>query len=126
MAEQRTPLQPIALRRRPKIERRAWVPMSKEIRGEPMTATDESDTAWLGTIRDVSSNGIALILKRPFEPGTLLFVDLSANPNPVLQRRPVRVVHATPEEEGGWIVGCLFASPIKPKRAAQHPALVGS
>jgi PilZ domain len=115
MAEQKTPLQPIALRRRPKIERRAWVRMSKEIRGEPMTATDESDTAWLGTIRDVSTTGIALILTRPFEPGTLLFIDLSANPNPVLQRRPVRVVHAKSEEEGRWMVGCIFASPLSQK-----------
>jgi hypothetical protein len=57
MAEQRTPLVPGASRSRPKIERRAWVRMSKEIRGEPMTATDESDTAWLGTIRDVSGRG---------------------------------------------------------------------
>ena len=112
MAEQNTPFQPGASRSRPQIERRAWVRMSKELRGEPMTATDESDTAWLGTIYNVSTTGIALILKRPFEPGTLLFIDLSANPNPVLQRRPVRVVHATSKEENRWIVGCLFASPL--------------
>jgi hypothetical protein len=35
----------------------------------------------LGKIRDVSTTGIALILKRPFERGTLLFIDLSTNPN---------------------------------------------
>jgi hypothetical protein len=123
MAEQITPFRPGASRAKPKIERRAWVRMSKELCGEPMTATDELDTAWLGTIRNVSTTGIAMILKRPFEPGTLLFIDLSANPNPVLQRRPVRVAHATPQEQGGWLVGRLFASPLSQKElhSILHP-----
>jgi hypothetical protein len=91
---------------RPERERRAWVRMPKDQRvscHRPMPAApaDEAETAWMGTIRDVSPGGIAVLLSRRVDPGTILFVQ-------VKESRPVRVCHATPDN-GRWIIGCAFA-----------------
>jgi hypothetical protein len=68
------------------------------------------ETALFGTIRNVSSAGIALSTSRSFDPGTELVIELSAKRKSVL-RLPVRVVHATPEKEGRWVIGCAFIVP---------------
>jgi PilZ domain len=101
---------------RPITERRAWIRMPKDqkVTCQPMAAppADESETAWLGTIRDVSPGGIAVILNRRFEPGTILIVEVSDKPKGAAESRPVRVCHATPETDGRWIIGCAFAWPL--------------
>jgi hypothetical protein len=100
---------------RPERERRAWVriPIDQKASVQPMPAppAEEAETAWLGTIRDVSPGGIAVLLKRRFEPGTILVVEVSDKPKEALESRPVRVCHATPENER-WIIGCAFAWPL--------------
>ena len=96
---------------RPKIERRAWVrtPNDHEVSCQPMAASskEELDTAWLGRVRDISVGGIALLLNHRFEPGTALIVELSERPK-VLRHLLVHVIHATPEPNGRWILGCAF------------------
>jgi hypothetical protein len=57
-----------------------------------------------------SAGGIALILTRPFERGTILIVELACNP--VETRRIIEVVHVAPEPDGRWVIGCVFASPL--------------
>jgi hypothetical protein len=100
---------------RPEKERRAWVRMSRDdkVSCQPMPAppADDSETAWLGTVRDVSPGGIAVILNRRFERGTILIVEVSEKPKGVSESRAVRVCHATPENER-WIIGCAFAWPL--------------
>jgi PilZ domain len=71
---------------------------------------DESRTAWLGTVRDISPGGIAVILPRRFERGTILIVEVSDQPKG--ESRPVQVRHATPQTSGGYIIGCAFAWPL--------------
>jgi hypothetical protein len=78
----------------------------------PAPPADQLETAWLGTVRDVSPGGIAVILERRFEPGTILIVEASENPNTAPESRPVRVCHATPETDARWIIGCAFAWPL--------------
>ena len=72
---------------------------------------DDLETIWPGKIRDASAGGIGLILKRRFEPGTVLSVELVAKPE---GRRSflARVIHVTPDRKGRWIIGCAFAKPI--------------
>ncbi len=101
------------------FQRRAWarVPNDQLVSCQPMTAStkDESDTAWLGRVRDVSRGGIALILDHRFEPGTALIVELLAIAQVVSRSGPVRVVRATPEKEGRWVIGCAFAKILTPE-----------
>jgi hypothetical protein len=70
---------------------------------------DEGDTAWIATIREVSRTGIALSVSKHFEPGAMLIVEHSAKTG--VFRVPVRVVHATPEKKGRWVIGCVFVVP---------------
>jgi hypothetical protein len=101
-------------------ERRAYVRFANtpDTSGHSTITTsikDEAETAWLGTIRDVSAAGIALNVSRRFEPGTALIVELSAQSKGVL-RLPVRVVHSTPDEKGRWVIGCAFVVPHSSER----------
>jgi hypothetical protein len=99
----------------PRTERRAWVRLrsEQEVCCLPATisTTDESESAWLAMVLDVSPCGIGLGMKRRFEPGTLLVVELSAAPNEITRPLPARVVHAA-REKGYWVIGCAFASAL--------------
>jgi hypothetical protein len=79
---------------------------------QPVAARHDKDAAWKATICDVSRTGLGLVLPRRFEPGTVLFVELSLRGGE--ERRPLlaRVVRAVRQAEGGWLLGCSFASPL--------------
>jgi hypothetical protein len=63
-----------------------------------------------GRVRDISRHGVALILGTSIRVGTEVVMDLrTRNPGISLTLR-ARVVHATLEGEGSWIVGCEFVS----------------
>ena len=111
MPKQTIPVRNGYVKHRPETERRAWVrfPKDQEVWCQPTSATGkaEIDTAWLGRVRDVSTAGIGLSMTRRFEPGTALIVELSERPK-VLRHLLVHVIHATPEPNGRWILGCAF------------------
>jgi hypothetical protein len=71
---------------------------------------DEVQTAWFGTILNASSDGIAISMSRRFEPGAALIVEVAAIRKGNV-RFQVRVVHATPEQNGRWNIGCAFLAP---------------
>jgi hypothetical protein len=64
--------------------------------------------ARLSIVRDISANGIGLLLARSLSPGTLINVELSGR---VIINRLARVVHST-RTEGGWIIGCTLDNPL--------------
>jgi len=64
--------------------------------------------ARLSMIRDISANGIGLLLTIPMSPGTLLNLELSGR---AIVSRVACVVHTT-RTEGGWIVGCTLDDPL--------------
>ena len=91
------------------IELRAWVRFRSEqdIACQPEAA----EYCWAGSIQDVSPGGLALNLRRPFVPGTILSVELTpkaAGPRCLV----VRVGHATKQTNDRWIIGCEFTSPL--------------
>jgi hypothetical protein len=100
----------------PRTERRAWVRLGSEQEVCCLSATistkDESESAWLALVLDVSPCGIGLSTKRRFEPGTLLILELSATPDKPSRPFPVRVVHASRELKGRWTIGCAFVSAL--------------
>jgi hypothetical protein len=116
MAKQTIPSQ-TGGRRRLKTERRAWIrfPSKPGISSQPLTTNKKDvDTAWLGMVRDVSPAGIRLTMIQRVEPGAVLIVELSAEANEVL-RLPVRAVHATPEANGHWLIGCELGRELSPQ-----------
>jgi hypothetical protein len=63
-------------------------------------------------IGDISAQGIALVLRRRFEPGAILFIE----PLAVAGQTPVfllaQVVRAAAAEDGEWLHGCRFANEL--------------
>lgn len=116
MAEQIISVPSGEANRRPRVERRAWVrlPTSQAVSCQPLASptAGETETAWLGRLLDVSPGGLALLLSRRFEAGTLLIIELSDQAKGRVRALGVRVVHATPEKESRWIIGCKFVSPL--------------
>ena len=115
MAKQATPVPT----RRPetplKIEWRARLrfPNEQDIICHPVTIGPQGKPAvvWPGKVRDVSPAGIGLSMSQRFEPGAELIAELSTKPDATLLL-PVRVVHATQDENGLWIIGCEFMFPL--------------
>jgi PilZ domain len=104
MPRQSVPVRNGYVKHRPKTERRTWVRFrnDEEVWCQPIGL---SETAWLGKVRDISIAGIGLSMTRRFEPGTALIIEISER---ILLR--AHVIHATPETEGRWIIGCIFDS----------------
>jgi|AP3Bu8745761321_1050154.scaffolds.fasta_scaffold05393_1 hypothetical protein len=59
-------------------------------------------------VRNVSVNGIGLLLDAPIEPGTVLLIQMKTMDPDIPLTLVARVVHATMQAEGSWIVGCKF------------------
>ena len=106
-------------------ERRAWLRLrsEQEVCCLPATSSHgaESD-AWLAIVQDVSPGGISLLVRRRFEPGTLLTLELSARFDEVTRPLPVCVVHAAQESKSFWIIGCAFASTLSQEDLQQFVA----
>jgi hypothetical protein len=98
-----------------KGERRAWLrfPSDRDIVCKPPIKPPhgEPEVSWLGQVRDVSPVGIGLSMSRRFEPGAELIIELSTKNDETL-KLPVWVAHATPDEQGHWIIGCEFIFPL--------------
>ena len=66
-------------------------------------------------IRDVSTTGIGLRADQPLKPGTVLVIRLEKHDQKLSRPLPVRVMHATQQAEGDWLVGCQFVRPLSDK-----------
>jgi hypothetical protein len=62
-------------------------------------------------VRNISMDGIGLLMVRRVEPGTLLAVSLTNRARGFAKTVLVRVVHATPQP-GGCLVGGTFETPL--------------
>lgn len=62
-------------------------------------------------IKNISMDGIGLLVSRRVEPGSLLAVTLSNPTRGFAKTMLVRVVHVTPQL-AGWLVGGTFNTPL--------------
>ncbi len=79
------------------------------------TSIHEGDGAqekWPLVIRDVSADGIGVLLARRFEPGTELAIELTFEQKRPPKRIPIQVSRVQVERAGHWIHGCQFAKPL--------------
>ncbi len=79
---------------------------------QPVAARSHDDLHWAGTIRDISTAGIGLVLKRRFEPGAGLAIEVPPAEDGVEQTLLARVRHATRMPDGRWLLGCAFISEL--------------
>jgi PilZ domain len=63
-------------------------------------------------VRNISTAGIGLVLCAPIDPGTDLVIEMKTMDPDTSLILPARVVHATMQEEGSWIVGCKLLSKL--------------
>jgi len=74
---------------------------------QPLAAI--KDDAWPATVRTLRRNGLKLVLKRRFEPGTVLKFDLE-NPAQCYSRTFfARVTIATAQGGGEWALDCALS-----------------
>lgn len=62
----------------------------------------------IGKVHDISAAGIGLVVERLIKPGTVLVVHLQTIDQRLTRPLPMRVMHATAQPEGTWLVGCEF------------------
>jgi hypothetical protein len=116
MAERTIPFQTEQRKNEPITERSAvrHFPSSQEVYCQPMSAstTEEVETGWWGKLDNISSGGLAVRVSRPFEPGTLLIIELSDKTKRLTRSFPVQVVHSNAVGNRLWIIGCEFIRPL--------------
>jgi hypothetical protein len=61
--------------------------------------------------RSISVHGLALCLNREIEPGTVVSVQLLTPAGWSADALAARVVHATAQADGSWLVGCAWVHP---------------
>lgn len=61
---------------------------------------------WMAMVVDFSVRGLGLLFHRRLEPGSVLAVELKGRRHGVSRILAVRVVHATAQADGNWLIGC--------------------
>jgi hypothetical protein len=80
--------------------------------GQLVFPDGESQDAW---ICNLSRRGIGLNLNQALEPDTTLQIKLKSPVNSKSVKLPAKVIHATPEADGTWRVGCELLEPLTPE-----------
>jgi hypothetical protein len=63
---------------------------------------------WTAPIQNISPHGMAIVLDRRVDPGTLVAVELLNRNRNFWHLKLLRVVHVTPRHDERWIVGSAF------------------
>ena len=71
--------------------------------------SSEKDMRWPAEVKDVSADGIGLLMNRRFEPRTVLTLEIPARGQVAAHRLLVRVVRVQAMPKRRWLVGCIFA-----------------
>jgi hypothetical protein len=66
-------------------------------------------------IKDLSATGIGLFLSHEVALGTVLFLQLCGRGRGSTHTQLARVVHATAERPGRWLIGCQLSCPLSDK-----------
>src|SRR5262249_13626015 len=69
---------------------------------------DQSDLLTPGELHNLSKIGLALHLAVPVRSNSILVVKVLEKSTELEEPFLVRIKHVTEQEEGGWLVGCVF------------------
>jgi serine/threonine-protein kinase len=90
-------------------ERRAYVRFQCQLDSSCRSLGAGTNLHWDARVLDISKGGVALVLNRRFEPGTLLEVDLHTTTPGALHNAMVRVMNVRRQGDGSWVLGCAFS-----------------
>lgn len=62
-----------------------------------------------GQVRDISLEGVGLVLKRGLEPKTILIIELENASRHTTFTLEAQVVHSTLQPDGTWMTGCRLS-----------------
>jgi len=66
-------------------------------------------------VRDISATGIGLLSRAPVPPCTFLFIELQSMLDGTARRLRARVIHATRQGNGSWLLGCVLTDELSAK-----------
>ena len=99
---------------RPSVECRLYErkPCAVPTSCQPASVSEMHESRWSATIVDMSQGGVRIVLKRRFEKGTALAVELPGTET----RKPsvvfVKVIHLKSQGNGEWALGCKLISEL--------------
>jgi len=67
---------------------------------------------WVAHISDISATGIGLVFNSRIKPGTVLVITLQGANQKLSRPIPVRVMHATAQDDKTWRLGCAFVRKV--------------
>jgi len=79
---------------------------------QPIAARGDNAISWPGEIHDVSVAGLGLVLRRRFERGAGLAIDIPETATAPADTLLAKVVHVTTLPDGRWLLGCAFVSKL--------------
>ena len=94
------------------VNRRQWQRFASDLKGFCGLVANGLTASLPMKLYDVSAGGIGLLVKRHIQPGSVLVLKLAKPTEDLPDSLFLRVVHATPEHNGEWFLGCAFASPL--------------
>jgi len=89
-------------------ERRAAVRFATTLEASCQPTGRVKERSWSGEIYDISSTGVCLLLRRRFEPGTILTAELQGKQDCLTKTMLVRVLRVREESRRRWSIGCSF------------------
>jgi hypothetical protein len=94
-------------------EQRATVRFHSYSEGDCQTLSICLESAWEATVRNISCEGIGIVLYRRFEPGTVLAIEITPLFEEIQRLLLARVVHVKFQRENTtWLLGCILLRPL--------------
>ncbi len=92
----------------PRRDRRAAVRFSTNLETCCQPTCRIKERSWSGRIQDISATGVCLLLRRRFEPGTILTAELQGAAQSITKTMLVRVLRVQEQARRRWSIGCAF------------------
>jgi len=99
---------------RPSIECRVYprLPCDVPTSCQPTSAWGRKDSRWSATISDVSPGGARIVVRRRFEAGVGLGIELPGRDGQEPYTVLAKVIHVKALPDGSWALGCKFISEL--------------
>jgi serine/threonine protein kinase len=94
------------------VDRRLAVRYKSSLNGRCGAVGGGEGEGWPARIKDVSVHGIGLLLRRRFEPRTILSLEVEREAGKPTLSYTVRVVRNHDTGNGLWLLGCIFLRPV--------------
>jgi serine/threonine protein kinase len=91
------------------LDRRATVRYPSNKACPCRALSTEQNATWPAELKDVSADGVGLIMKRRFEPRTVLLLEFPGSENASIRQLLIRVVRVQAASGRRWLLGCVFA-----------------